>query len=115
MTYSLGEKIKHLRMSFDLSQEELADQLNQRFHTSINKGMISKWENNLGEPRLDTAKLLAIFFNISVDELLNVKSPSEHAADTIAAHHDGETWTEEELEEIERFKAFVRSKRNKEG
>lgn len=32
---------------------------------------------------------------------------------TIAAHHDGEDWTEEELEEIERFKEFVRLKREK--
>ncbi|MDH6430244.1 transcriptional regulator with XRE-family HTH domain [Paenibacillus sp. PastH-3] len=31
--------------------------------------------------------------------------------ETIAAHHDGEEWTEEELEEIERFKEFVRMKR----
>lgn len=30
---------------------------------------------------------------------------------TIAAHHDGEDWTEEELEDIERFKAFIKSKR----
>lgn len=30
---------------------------------------------------------------------------------TIAAHHDGEDWTEEELEEIERFKQFVKMKR----
>lgn len=30
---------------------------------------------------------------------------------TIAAHHDGDDWTEEELEDIERFKEFVRSKR----
>lgn len=30
---------------------------------------------------------------------------------TIAAHHDGEDWSAEELEEIERFKEFVRSKR----
>lgn len=32
---------------------------------------------------------------------------------TIAAHHDGEDWTEEELEEIERFKEFIRTKRQK--
>ncbi|WP_174818561.1 helix-turn-helix transcriptional regulator [Paenibacillus kobensis] len=32
--------------------------------------------------------------------------------DTIAAHHDGEEWTDEEREEIERFKAYIRSKRN---
>ncbi|WP_152658310.1 helix-turn-helix domain-containing protein [Oceanobacillus sp. CFH 90083] len=33
--------------------------------------------------------------------------------ETIAAHHDGEAWTDEELEELERFKEFMRSKRNK--
>ncbi|MFY9421622.1 MAG: XRE family transcriptional regulator, partial [Bacilli bacterium] len=33
--------------------------------------------------------------------------------ETIAAHHDGEEWTEEELEEIERFKEFVKMKRQK--
>ena len=32
---------------------------------------------------------------------------------TIAAHHDEEEWTEEELNEIEEFKKFVLSKRNK--
>lgn len=30
---------------------------------------------------------------------------------TIAAHHDGEEWTEEELEDIENFKKYVLSKR----
>lgn len=30
---------------------------------------------------------------------------------TLAAHHDGEDWTEEELAELERFKEFLRSKR----
>lgn len=31
--------------------------------------------------------------------------------DTVAAHHDGEDWSEDELAEIEKFKEFVRSKR----
>ncbi len=34
--------------------------------------------------------------------------------ETIAAHYDGNGWGEEELEEIERFKEFVKSKRTKE-
>lgn len=32
---------------------------------------------------------------------------------TIAANHNGEDWTEEELKSIEEFKEFVKSKRNK--
>jgi len=30
---------------------------------------------------------------------------------TIAAHHDGEDWTRDELDEIERFKEYVKSKK----
>ncbi|MNC02420.1 helix-turn-helix protein [compost metagenome] len=36
---------------------------------------------------------------------------NEGLDETIAAHHDGEDWTEEELEEIKRFKEFVKMKR----
>jgi transcriptional regulator with XRE-family HTH domain len=32
--------------------------------------------------------------------------------DALAAHHDGEDWTEEELEDIRRFKEFLRSKKD---
>ncbi|WP_246354637.1 XRE family transcriptional regulator [Paenibacillus phytohabitans] len=39
------------------------------------------------------------------------KSDLKKDTSTIAAHHDGEEWTEEELEEIERFKQFVKMKR----
>lgn len=31
---------------------------------------------------------------------------------TIAANHDGENWTEEELNEIKRFKEFIKAKRD---
>lgn len=37
----------------------------------------------------------------------------EYDPETIAAHHDGDEWTEEELEEIERFKEFVKMRREK--
>jgi len=106
MSYSVGSIIKALRMQQGLSQDELADKLNARFDSKINKGMISKWENGLGDPRLETVRQLALFFNKSLDYLLGLE------VETIAAHHDGEEWTEEELEEIERFKEFVRSKRS---
>lgn len=33
--------------------------------------------------------------------------------ETIAAHHDGDKWTTEELDEIEQFKEFVKAKRQK--
>lgn len=37
-----------------------------------------------------------------------------NAPETMAAHHDGEEWTAEELAEIERFKEFIKTKRHQE-
>jgi len=50
-----------------------------------------------------------------MDELLGIRQDKQnkYKIQTIAAHHDGEDWTEEELREIEQFKAFVRMKRQK--
>lgn len=108
MIYSVGKMIKGLRTKHGLSQEDLAEKMNNRFGSNINKGMISKWENGLGDPRLETVRHLSMLFNVSLDYLLGLE---KEEPETIAAHHDGEEWTEEELEEIERFKEFVRSKR----
>ena len=104
---SFGVKLKKLRISKGLSQEGLSNELNRIYGTSINKGMISKWENNKEEPRLDYARKLVEFFQTSLDYLLGL----DDGIQTIAAHHDGEEWTEEELDEIEKFKEFVRLKR----
>lgn len=109
MTYSFGDKLKGLRNERGLTLDELANKLNDKYNTSLNKGMISKWENNYGEPRLETAKVIALFFNISLDDLLGIAESEE--IETIAAHHDGDNWSEAELEEIEKFKEFVRMKR----
>lgn len=108
--YSFGNKLKELRTKRGLSQDELADRLNERFNATINKGMISKWENDIVEPRLDVARMLALFFNVSLDELLGIKDDIQ----TIAAHFDGDNddWTEEELREIEEFKQYVRMRRS---
>lgn len=53
------------------------------------------------------------FIENGFDMLEELKQKYEKSDDiqTIAAHHDGEDWTEEELEEIEKFKEFVRMKR----
>jgi len=101
MKYSLGETIKKLRIDRGLSQDELADILNDRFGSTINKGMISKWENDLGEPRLETVRILALFFKVKLDDLFGI------------SHDDGDEWTDEELETIKKFKEFIRSQRNK--
>lgn len=65
------------------------------------------WKKN--NPSSDRLEKVADYFNVSVDYLLGRTDDQE--IETIAAHHDGDEWTEEELDEIERFKEFVKSRR----
>ena len=71
-------------------------------------GFYKKGTDNI---KLSTLKKLSSYFGCSLDYLAD-DDISEDSINTIAAHHDSEDWTEEELNEIEEFKKFVLSKRN---
>ncbi len=80
-------------------------------YTTID-GFYKKGTENI---KLSTLKKLANYFDCSLDFLVddNITEDTDNEIHTIAAHHDGEDWTEEELEDIENFKKYVLSKRNK--
>ncbi len=61
-------RLKKLRMQRCLSQRELAEAI------SIDRSMISLYENDRREIPTSTAKLFADFFNVSVDYLLGTDS-----------------------------------------
>ena len=61
----LGDKIAQLRKEKNISQEELAD----IFNTS--RQAISKWERGESYPDIDRLKDLALYFNVSVDFILD--------------------------------------------
>lgn len=67
-----GSTLKKLRISKKLTQSELAEKLNEKYGTKLNKGMISKWENNKEEPRMDSIRCIVNFFNVSLDEMLGL-------------------------------------------
>jgi len=69
----------------------------------IDKANITNILKITAELNLDTEKLAL--------GILQCKDVPE--VDTIAAHHDNIDWTEDELKEIEDFKKYVLSKRNK--
>lgn len=48
---------------------------------------------------------------ISADELERMVNDSEYKPHTLAAHFDGDEYTEEELDEIRQFAEFVKNKR----
>ena len=61
---TIGEKIMYLRISKDISQEQLAEAL------SVSRQSVSKWEIGQALPQIDKVIQLADFFCISTDELL---------------------------------------------
>ena len=61
---SLGEKIKLIRKSKNLTQNELGKLLNVSFQA------VSKWEKNLSQPDIETIKKICEIFEINVDDFL---------------------------------------------
>lgn len=72
----LGNKIKQLRLSHKLTLDELASKLNELYPDTVNfnKGKLSKWENNKEEPKLSSVRLLADFYNVTIDSLYKSNS-----------------------------------------
>ena len=62
-----GKRLRELRIENDLSQRELGKIFNVCNQT------ISFWEGGSREPDLDTLKTIALYFDVSIDDLLDFK------------------------------------------
>ncbi len=62
---TLGEKIKELRTARGMTQEQLADAV------YVTRAAVSKWETGKGYPAIDSLKLIAELFGVSIDELIS--------------------------------------------
>ena len=60
----LGEKVLKLRKKFNISQEQLGEQV------GVTRQTISNWELGETSPNPEQLKLLSKALNISIDELL---------------------------------------------
>lgn len=65
---TFGETLRSLRAARGLTQKELGERV------GLSKAVISKYENALGYPTLDTVVALAEFFGVTTDYLLGVKN-----------------------------------------
>lgn len=70
MELMIGDKLKKLRRSRNLTQEEVAA------HLGISYQAISKWERGDGYPDITMLPSLANYFDISVDELIGMEEIS---------------------------------------
>jgi len=62
----LNENIKSLRLSYNLSQVELASAL------GVSKQCISNWENDYIQPSVEMLIKIAKYFNVTTDYLLGL-------------------------------------------
>lgn len=64
---SIGNNIKQLRVNRGITQEQLARQLH------VSGQAVSKWENEMALPDISCLPILADFFGVSIDELMDYK------------------------------------------
>ena len=85
-----------------ITQKALAEQL------GVKHNAISAWENGVNSIDIDTLFRVCKIFGVTVNDMYEMTS-SEPT--TIAAHFDGDEYTEDELDEIRQFAEFVKNKR----
>ncbi len=73
---NLGEKIKQLRKSKGITQEQLSDMLN------VSSQAVSKWETGATNPDLALIPDIAKLFDVSADELLGIGMNKSKSAKT---------------------------------
>ncbi len=66
--YDLGVILKNLRTKSHMSQEQLGAKINR------DKGIISRYENNLQTPSFEIMRDFACIFNVSMDYLAGFES-----------------------------------------
>lgn len=67
----LAEKLKELRKNRNITQEKLAEELD------ISRSKVSSWETNKRDMTITDAVNLANYYEISLDNLLNLNSLKE--------------------------------------
>lgn len=81
----LGERLSILRQSKELTQKDLAKQLN------VSDKTVSKWETSENEPSISDLTQLSIIFNVSLDLILRgtpVNESDNNALQTIQNQRD---------------------------
>lgn len=101
MGENFNENLRVARERKGISQKDMAESI------GVAKSTYSLYESGNREPGVPTIKKIADVLNVSADELLGINIEPT----TLAAHFDGEEYTEDELDEIRQFAEFVKNKR----
>ena len=108
MKSSIGETLKKCRLNAGKSVKEISDLLISKGFKASEKTIYS-WESGNSQPTPDALLIMCKAYGIS--DVLGTFGYSSDQPTTLAAHFDGAEYTEDELEEIKNFAAFVKGKR----
>jgi transcriptional regulator with XRE-family HTH domain len=102
----IGRRIRSKRKELGLTQKELGAKVN------LSEASVSKYESGKVE-EASTTKIneFAEVLGVDIGWLLGIENTQKEKPATIAAHFEGEEFTEEELNEINNYIQFVISKR----
>ena len=91
----MGDRIKNERKKRNISQQQLADYLN------ISRQAVSRWENNISLPDLNTLVLIAKYFDLKLEYFTEdiILERTEESKEEQIEELKGET--EKELEKTE--------------
>ena len=94
----VAKNLLFYRKKNKITQKELADQL------GVKHNAISSWENGVNSIDIDTLFKVCKIFGVTVNDMYDMND----RPNTIAAHFDGEEYTEEQLERIKSFAKFIK-------
>ena len=99
----IAKNLLFYRKKNKITQKELAEKL------GVKHNAISSWENGVNSIDIDTLFRVCQIFGITVNDMYGMSDDTKPS--TIAAHFDGDEYTEDELDEIRQFAEFVKNKR----
>lgn len=67
---TFGNRLKKLRIARGLTQDQLADEFNDKYGYALTKATISQYENNRRLPEITIIMNFKEYFNVSLDYLL---------------------------------------------
>lgn len=103
MGEKFNENLKIARERRNMTQKEVADSI------GVAKSTYSLYESGNREPNVQTIKKIADTLKVSADDLLGLNDQPL----TMAAHFDGDEFTEDELDDIRAYAEFVKNRRNR--
>lgn len=68
----VSKRLKELRSERGLTMDMVVNDINERLNIGLRRGNLSKWENGVNIPSLYMAKMLSIYYRVSLDYLVGL-------------------------------------------